>query len=215
MKIEKLNRDNIKEFIWDMKLECSENLERNVNKSEFYGVKKDDIFCLGFDSLSLIDTIAIINYNPKLSVEDFYECINFLEKSLVVENHLIIEVYDDKYMKLLEEKYRCKEACFSLKTEGTVVSREDITGDNILMKEDIVEIEMKSIKYFTSKTMIVCNLVKQNIQEERIFSELHEKFINLDVDYINFTVFPDSSSYFKGLGYQCMSKSYVIRNDLF
>lgn len=215
MKIEKLSRDNIKEFIWDMKLSDTENLERNINKNEFYGVKKDDVFCLGFGSLSSVDTIAILFYNPKLSDESFYECINFLEKSLVVENHLIIEVYDDKYMSLLEEKYRCKEVCFSLRIDGNSVTREDISSNNILMQEDIVEVDMKSIKYFTSKDMIICNLVKQNIQEERIISELHEKFLNLNIECINFMVLPDSYSYFKEIGYQCMSKCYVIRDDLF
>lgn len=215
MKIEKLSKDNIKEFIRDMKLECTENLERNVNKSEFYGVKKDDIFCLGFDSLSLIDTIAILNYNPKLSSEDFYECIDFLEKSLVVENHLIIEVYNDKYMKLLDDKYRCKEVVFSLGLNNNVVTAEKISGENLLMREELASVEMKSIKYFVSSDMVVCNLVKQNIQEEKIFSLLHEKFVNLDISYINFTVLPDSCIFFEELGYRCMSKSYVIRNDLF
>ena len=215
MKIEKLSRDNIKEFIWDMKLSDAEDLERNVNKSEFYAVKKDNVFFLGFDSLSFVDTIAIINYNPKLSEEDFYECINFLEKSLVVENHLIIEIDNEKYMNLLEEKYRCKDSVFSLGLDGNDVSAGNISVDTSLMKEELIEVEMKSIKYFSSDDIVVCNLVKQNIQEEKTIFELHNCFVNLGVNYINFTVLTDSSSYFKELGYTCVRKSYVIRNDLF
>ena len=215
MKIEKLSRDNIKEFIWDMKLSDKKDLERNVNKREFYGVKKDDVFCLGFDSLSFVDSIAIINYNPKLSEEDFYECIDFLEKSLVVENHLIIEINNEKYMNLLEEKYRCKEAVFSLGLDGNDVPLEKIFCNNSMMKEELIEIEMKSIKYFSSNDVIVCNLARQNIQEEKTIFELHNNFVNFGVNYINFTVLPDSSSYFKELGYTCVKKSYVIRTDLF
>lgn len=215
MKIEKLSRDNIKEFIWDMKLSDKKDLERNVNKSEFYGVKKDDVFCLGFDSLSFVDTIAIINYNPKLSEEDFYECIDFLEKSLVVENHLIIEINNEKYMNLLEEKYRCKEAVFSLGLDGNDVILEKIFCNNSMMKEELIEIEMKSIKYFSSNDVIVCNLARQNIQEEKTIFELHNNFVNFGVNYINFTVLPDNSLYFKELGYTCVKKSYVIRTDLF
>ena len=215
MKIEKLSRDNIKEFIRDMKLECTENLVRNVNKSEIYGVKKDDVFCLGFDSLSFIDTIAIINYNPKLSDEDFYECISFLEKSLVVENHLIIDVYNEKYMKLLDEKYRCKEVVMAFGLDTSVVTAENISSDGVLMKEDLIDVEMKSIKYFCTDNMVVCNLAKQNIQEDKVFEELHNKFTNMNISYVSFTVLPDSYLYFFELGYQCVSKSYVIRNDLF
>lgn len=213
MKIEKLNKDNIKEFIRDMKLNDDGKLELSVNKNEFYGVKKDDTFCLGFDSLTQVDTIAILNCSPKLTNDDFYECIDFLDKSLVVENHLIIDVYDDKYMKLLDDKYKCKELTVSLASDGSVVTREDISGNNILIKEKFAEIDMRSIKYYTSKDMIICNLVKQNIQDETVILGLHNEFMNLDIKYINFTVFPDSVDYFKTLGYKCMCKSYVIRND--
>ena len=165
MKIEKLGKDNIKEFIRDMKLVNAEELELNVNKSEIYGIKKDDLFCLGFNSLTQVDTIAILHYNSKLSNEGFYECIDFLNKSLVVENHLIIEVYNDKYMKLLDDRYKCKEITVTFDVDGNNVNRQDIIGDK-LMKEKFAEIDMKSIKYNYSKEMVICNLVKQSIQDE-------------------------------------------------
>lgn len=214
MKIEKLSKDNIKEFIRDMKLDDTEDLELNVDKSELYGIKKDDTFCLGFSSLKQIDTISILYYGPKFSSELFYGCIDFLDKSLVVDNHLIIDVCDEKYMKLLDDKYKCKEACVSLALDGSEVKKGTIS-DNFLLKEKIIDVEMKSIKYYVSKNMVICNLVKQNIQDEKIILDLHEKFSNFDTNYVNFTIFTDSFNYFKTLGYECISKSYVIRNDLF
>lgn len=214
MKIEKLSKDNIKEFIRDMKLDDTEDLELNVDKSELYGIKKDDTFCLGFSSLKQIDTISILYYVPKLSSELFYECIDFLDKSLVVDNHLIIDVYDEKYMKLLDDKYKCKEICVSLALDGSEVKKGTIS-DSLLLKEKIIDVEMKSIKYYVSKNMIICNLVKQNIQDENIIFDLHEKFLNFDTNYVNFTIFTDSFDYFKTLGYECISKSYIIRNNLF
>ena len=42
---------NIKEFIRDMKLENTENFELNIDKNEFYGVKNEDMFLIGFNSL--------------------------------------------------------------------------------------------------------------------------------------------------------------------
>lgn len=212
MKIEKLSKDNIKEFIRDMKLDDTEDLELNVDKSELYGIKKDDTFCLGFSSLKQIDTISILYYGPKFSSELFYGCIDFLDKSLVVDNHLIIDVYDEKYMKLLDDKYKCKEACVSLALDGSEVKKGTISG-NFLLKEKFIDIEMKSIKYYASKDMIICNLVKQNIQDEKIILLLHNEFVNMNVRYVNFSVFPDSLEYFKNMGYTCLNKCYVIRND--
>ena len=214
MKIEKLNKDNIKEFIRDMKLSgaTAEDLELSVSKKELYGIKKDDTFYLGFDSLTQIDTIAILYYSSKLTNELFYECVDFLNKSLVVENHLIIDVYDEKHMKLLDDKYKCKEVCAGFALDGNIINREDVSGSNVLMREKLIDIEMKSIKYYISKDMVICNLIKQNIQNEKIFFDLHNEFVNLNVKYVNFTIYPDSFDYFKTLGYECLSKSYVIRN---
>lgn len=213
MKIEKLSKDNIEEFIRDMKIIDSERLELDVNKKELYGVKNDDVFCLGFNSLSQIDTIAILYCSYKLTNELFLECVDFLSRSLVVESHLIIEVYDEKYMKLLDDRYKCKEACVSLAIDGSIVKREDVSGSNVLVKEKFIDIEMKSIKYYAARDMIICNLVKQNIQDEKIILLLHNEFINMNVRYVNFSVSPDSLEYFKSIGYTCMSKCYVIRND--
>lgn len=211
MKIEKLNKDNIKEFIRDMKLNDADDLELSVDKSELYGVKKEDTFYLGFNTLAAIDTIAIMYCSSKLSNDLFYECIDFLNKSLVVENHLIIEVYDDKYMKLLDEEYKCKDICVSYALDGNVIKNENISSQHVTMKEKFVEIDMKSIKYYTSKDMIICNLVKQNIQDEANIEALHNEFVNHNVKYVNFTIYPDILDYFKSLNYTLISKSYVIR----
>lgn len=212
MKIEKLNKDNIKEFIRDMKLNDVENLEHNVDKSELYGVKIEDTFYMGFNSLSFVDTIAILNYSPKLSDELFYECISFLNKSLVVDNYLIIEVYNDRYMKLLEDKYKCKEIKVTLVVNSNASNDLEVSSDKLFMKEKFVDLEMNSIKYNYSKDMVVCNLVKQNIQDEKMILDLHEYFKDSGVNVISFIIYEDSYLYLESLGYKCLFKSYVIRD---
>ena len=47
MKIEKLNKDNIKEFIRD--IDIANDIELNISKSEYYAVKEEDIYLLAFD----------------------------------------------------------------------------------------------------------------------------------------------------------------------
>lgn len=209
MKIEKLNKENIKEFIRDMKIEDAYDIEININKSELYGVKKDDSFCLGFDSLTFVDTIAILHYSPKMSNELFYECIEFLNRSLVVENHLIINTFDDKHMKLLDQKYKCKEMHVMLELS---MDSNHSTMDIKTAKEKFIDIEMNSIKYNYSKGNIYCNFVKQNIFDEKLIFDLHNYFISLNVDYISYTIYEDSYEYLKSLNYKCLNKSYIIKN---
>lgn len=212
MKIEKLSKDNIKEFVRDMKLEDTDNLELNIDKNEFYGIKKEDTYLIGFDSVSFVDTIAILHYNPKLSDELFYECIEFLNKNLVVQSHLIIDVYDDKYMKLLDEKYKCREVKVML---GEIEDIYNINNDVSNNKEKFIDIEMDSIKYHDIKGNIICNFVKQNIFDEKLISDLHNFFISLKSNRILYTIYEENYEFLRSLGYDCLSKSYVIRNDLF
>lgn len=208
MKIEKLNKENIKEFIIDMGIGFDDIIANNIDKQEYYGIKEDDKFILGFDSLSFVDTISIIFYNNKLSDEKFYECIDFLNNSLVVDSHLIIEVFDEKYMTLLERKYRCKEV---LVTYG---KNKSINLDNITMKEKYADIEMNSIKYMGTKDIVSCNLVKQNIQDEKMIKNLHEYFVNDNVNIISFIIYNDNFDFMKNLGYECVSRSYLIKDNL-
>ena len=209
MKIEKINNDNLKEFIRDMKIDDSSEIELNLKKMELFGIKKEDIFYIGFDSLSQMDTIAILYYNPKLNSNLFYECIDFLDKSLVVENHLIVQVYDKKYMKLFDDKYKCKEINVFFKLSDDVINFFNIGNLN----EKFIDIEMKSIKYSISKDIVYCNLIKQNIQDEKLINDLHEFFTTLNVNSVNFTIYPDSLDYFTDFGYDYYCKNYIIRND--
>ena len=209
MKIEKLNKENVKEFIKDMKLTDTENFELNINKNEFYGVRSEDIFLMGFDSLSLVDTIAILHFNPKLSDEMFYECIDFLNRSLVVENHLIIEIFNKKYLELLDKKYKCKEIEVMLEL---VNGSYNYISEKSNLKEKFVDIEMNSIKYNFFKSNIACNFVKQNMTDEKLILDLHNFFTELDINYILYTIYEDSYEYLESLGYKCLCKRYVIRN---
>lgn len=212
MKIEKLNKENIKEFIRDMKLEDTDNFKFNIDKNEIYGVKNEDMFLIGFNSLSMVDTIAILHYNPKLSAEMFYECIDFLDRSLVVENHLIIEIFNDKYMKLLDDKYKCKEMDVMLEL---VPGSYNYSNEKFSVKEKFVDIEMNSIKYNYFKSDIVCNFVKQNITDEKLMMDLHNFFTELDINFILYTIYEDSYEYLESLGYKLLCRRYIIRNDLF
>lgn len=208
MKIEKLNKENVKEFIRDMKLTDTDSFEVNIDKNEFYGIRKDDIFLLGFDSLPSVDTIAILHFNPKLSNEMFSECIEFLNRSLVVQNHLIIEIYNDKYFKLLDDKYRCKEMVVLLElVDGSY----NYTKEKSNVKDKFIDIEINSIKYNSFKGDIVCNFVKQNITDEKLILDLHNFFTSLDINYISYIIYEDSYEYLESLGYKLICKRYVIK----
>ena len=107
MKIEKLNKDNIKEFIRD--IDTAEEIELNINKLEYYAVKDDDIYLLAFEMLSDEDKISIKYVNNKVKEDKFLDIINYLNNILVVRTHLIIDLYNDKYMDVLSNNYKCKE----------------------------------------------------------------------------------------------------------
>ena len=206
MKIEKLNRDNIDLYIKNMGYTVDDEftckLKRDVNRKEYFTICDEDNYYMGFISKSDIDTVAIVNYNNDLSDDKFYECINYLNNSLVVESHLIIEVYEDRYINLLEDKYRCKEVF--------VTYGEEMDIDNTNIEEKYAEIEMKSIRYTGNDNMVTCNLVKQNIQDEKLISDLDNYFRNNDVKVINFICYNDSLELFMNMDYECVSKSFVI-----
>ena len=206
MKIEKLNRDNIDLYIKNMGYSVDDEftckLKRDVNRKEYFTICDEDNYYMGFISKSDIDTVAIVNYNNNLSDDKFYECINYLNNSLVVESHLIIEVYEDRYISLLEEKYRCKEVF--------VTYGEKVDIDDTDMEEEYAEIEMKSIRYIGNSNMVTCNLIRQNIQDEKLISDLNDYFKNNNVKVINFICYNDSLELFKNMGYECVSKSFVI-----
>lgn len=205
MKIEKLTRDNIGQFIIDLRLEDTDSLEKNVDKSNLYGLKDDDTFCLGFNSSTdAYDSIAIVFYSSKLSPQRYLEAVEFLSQNLVVDNHLIISVYNDKHMKLMDDLYKCKEVIVTLKLNNQ-------SSCNSSMREKYADIDMKSIRYLSSKNEVICNLIKQNIQDEKTILGLHEFFKELNVNTVSFVVFDEISHYFTSLGYECFSKSYIIR----
>ena len=98
MKIEKLNKDNIKEFIRD--IDTAEEIELNINNLEYYAVKDDDIYLLAFEMLSDEDKISIKYVNNKVKEDKFLDIINYLNNILVVRTHLIIDLYNDKYIQM-------------------------------------------------------------------------------------------------------------------
>ena len=202
MKIEKLNKDNIKEFIRD--IDIAEDIELNISKLEYYAVKEEDIYLLAFEMLSDDDRISIKYINSKVKEEKFLDIINYLNNILVVKTHLIIDLYVDKFMNVLDNKFKCKEVYVSL-------VKDDIIDNNSKYREELVEIDMYNIRYLFSRNEIICNLVKQNIQDERLILELNSKFITMDNSVISFIISEDMIDLFtKELGYDIIYKSYVI-----
>lgn len=202
MKIEKLNKDNIKEFIRD--IDIANDIELNISKSEYYAVKEEDIYLLAFEMLSDDDRISIKYINNKVKEEKFLGIINYLNNILVVKTHLIIDLYVDKFMNVLDNKFKCKEVYVSL-------VKDNIIDNNSKYREELVEIDMYNIRYLFSRNEIICNLVKQNIQDERLILELNSKFITMDNSVISFIISGDMIGLFtKELGYDIIYKSYVI-----
>ena len=202
MKIEKLNKDNIKEFIRD--IDIAEDIELNISKLEYYAVKEEDIYLLAFEMLSDDDRISIRYINNKVKEEKFLDIINYLNNILVVKTHLIIDLYVDKFMNVLDNKFKCKEVYVSL-------VKDNIIDNNSKYREELVEIDMYNMRYLFSRNEIICNLVKQNIQDERLILELNSKFITMDNSVISFIINDDMIDLFtKELGYDIIYKSYVI-----
>lgn len=202
MKIEKLNKDNIKEFIRD--IDNANDIELNISKLEYYAVKEEDIYLLAFEMLSDDDRISIRYINNKVKEEKFLDIINYLNNILVVKTHLIIDLYVDKFMNVLDNKFKCKEVYVSL-------VKDDIIDNNSKYREELVEIDMYNIRYLFSRNEIICNLVKQNIQDERLILELNSKFITMDNSVLSFIISDDMINLFtKELGYDIIYKSYVI-----
>ena len=69
MKIEKLNKANIEQFIEDLSLTSINDLKKNIDKVTYFGIKDNDTFVMGFETLSDEDKIAIIFIRHKLKKE--------------------------------------------------------------------------------------------------------------------------------------------------
>lgn len=202
MKIEKLNKDNIKEFIRD--IDNASDIELNINKLEYYAVKEDDIYLLAFEMLSDDDRIAIKYVNARVKEDRFLDIIDYLNNILVVKTHLIIDLYVSKFMNVLGDRYKCKEIYVSL-------VKDNVTDNASRFKEELAEIDMYNIRYLSSENETICNLVKQNIQDERIILELNSKFIGMDSGISSFIISDTMLDLFTNeLGYDVVYKSYVI-----
>lgn len=202
MKIEKLNKDNIKEFVRD--IDTASEIELLVNKLEYYAVKEDDVYLLAFEMLSDDDKISIKYVNAKVKDDKFLDIVKFLNNILVVKTHLIIDLYDDKYMDILSNNYKCKEIYVSL-------IKDNITDSNSKYKEELIEIDMYNIRYLSSRNEILCNLVKQNIQDDKIILELNSRFISMNSSVISFIINDSMLELFTNeLAYDVIYKSFVI-----
>ena len=200
MKIEKLSKENIGAFIRDLSLNETNDLEKDIDKVSYFGIKNDNTFIMGFDALSDEDKIAIIYVRNKIKENEVKDCISFLTKSLSFNNHLIIDVFDKKLISVLDSVYKVKEVGVSL------------TGyiENNNLKEKLVDIEMKTIRYFAFKKMFYCNLVRQNIQDETTISMIDNYFKKQDFDNISFIIFEKNVEFFNELGYSIVYKSYIV-----
>ncbi len=200
MKIEKLDKDNIEEYIRDMKLVDTDNLRNNINKLNEFGIKKDDKFVFSF--IPYDDFIGVSFGNYKIDDILVKEIFNFLNNNLSFDGHLLVEVYNDKVIDIMDSLYRVKNI-----NVNKIIKDGD---DNSLQKEKYADIDMRSIKYFDSKNNIFCNLYSQNIQDDDVIKKLDKFFIENNANSIDFCILPDSLEYMESLGYKCNSKLYII-----
>lgn len=200
MKIEKLDKDNVEEYIRDMKLVDTDNLRNNINKLNEFGIKKDDKFVFSF--IPYDDFIGVSFGNYKIDDILVKEIFNFLNNNLSFDGHLLVEVYNDKVIDIMDSLYRVKNI-----NVNKIIKDGD---DNSLQKEKYADIDMRSIKYFDSKNNIFCNLYSQNIQDEDVIKKLDKFFIESNANSIDFCILPDSLEYMESLGYKCNSKLYII-----
>lgn len=200
MKIEKLDKDNVEEYIRDMKLVDTDNLRNNINKLNEFGIKKDDKFVFSF--IPYDDFIGVSFGNYKIDDILVKEIFNFLNNNLSFDGHLLVEVYNDKVIDIMDSLCRVKNI-----NVNKIIKDGD---DNSLQKEKYAVIDMRSIKYFDSKNNIFCNLYSQNIQDEDVIKKLDKFFIENNANSIDFCILPDSLEYMESLGYKCNSKLYII-----
>lgn len=202
MKIEKIDKDNIKEYIKDLGIDGTLEDEKNIININTFGVKEEDKFLFSFVSLPEDDLISITFGKNKFDSGTLKRCINFLNNSLSFEGHLTIQVSDKKLMDIMDELYRIK-MIFVGKSNCDIVNTST-------SREKYAEIDMRSIKYLYSKNEISCNLYSQNIQDEEVIKRLDEFFMDCDSGSTLFCILPDSYDYMLSLGYKCISKRYVI-----
>ena len=200
MKIEKLDKDNVEEYIRDMKLVDTDNLRNNINKLNEFGIKKDDKFVFSF--IPYDDFIGVSFGNYKIDDILVKEIFNFLNNNLSFDGHLLVEVYNDKVIDIMDSLYRVKNI-----NVNKIIKDGD---DNSSQKEKYADIDMRSIKYFDSKNNIFCNLYSQNIQDDDVIKKLDKFFIENNANSIDFCILPDSLEYMENLGYKCNSKLYII-----
>ena len=200
MKIEKLDKDNVEEYIRDMKLVDTDNLRNNINKLNEFGIKKDDKFVFSF--IPYDDFIGVSFGNYKIDDILVKEIFNFLNNYLSFDGHLLVEVYNNKVIDIMDSLYRVKNI-----NVNKIIKDGD---DNSLQKEKYADIDMRSIKYFDSKNNIFCNLYSQNIQDDDVIKKLDKFFIENNANSIDFCILPDSLEYMESLGYKCNSKLYII-----
>lgn len=200
MKIEKIDKDNIKEYVSDLCIDITYEDEKLVISNTF-GVKQDDKFLFGFTSLIEEDLISITFGENKVDDVIVKGCIDFLNNSLSFNGHLAIQADDDNLIDIMDDLYRIK----------LISVFKGISINNIIpSKEKYADIDMRSIKYFYSKNDIVCNLYSQNIQDEEIIKRLDEFFNDGNYSSVEFIIVPDSFNFMKELGYKCKSKRYII-----
>lgn len=202
MKIEKIDKDNIKEYIKDLGIEATLDDEKSIININTFGVKEEDKFLFSFISLPEDDLISITFGKNKVDGSTLKKCISFLNNNLSFDGHLTIQVSDSKLMDIMDELYRVK-MIFVSRKNGDIVS-----GSSF--REKYAEIDMRSIRYFYSKNHISCNLYSQNIQDEEVIKKLDEFFMECNTSSVEFCILPDSYDYLLSLGYKCISKRYVI-----
>ena len=194
MKIEKLNENNIKKYINDMKLDYKLNISRG-----YFGIKKDDKFICGYDfSTDWID----VSFKKNVDQDTVKETLNFLKNEISPDKSLVVEVVKTRVINIMNKLFETKEATVSKRINN-------IHGD-FVMKEKVVVFKDLKIKYFDIDNNISCNLKEQNMENEEVINYLDKYFTSLKAKVINFIVASECLDYVKNLGYQEGIMKYIV-----
>ena len=198
MEIEKLNENNIKKYIKDMGLSSSFGIEKIIDKSKEFLIKKDDMF---IGSYLLYDDYVYVCFVKNASETLISEVITSLKNQLSLKP-LVIQITDAKNMEIMDRLYKLKRIMVSK------VFNKNISQSSPI--EKYVNFNDLNIKYYDFGTDVYCDLEIQSINDEEIIKYLDNYFISLGVNAINFNVSGYCFDCVKKIGYTRYTAKYII-----
>lgn len=198
MKAEKLNKNNIKKYISDMDFPYSPNMEKNIDESNGFGIKKGEKFVSGY---YLYDNYLYVGFEKDVDEALIKEVIDFLKANLSLKP-LVVQVTKAKNMEIMGKLYKTKEAIVSK------IFKEALGATGPIEKN--VKFKNLNIKYNDFGTDIFCDLAIQGIKDEEVIKFLDDYFVSLGLNAINLNVSGDCLEFVKTRGYISDIAKYII-----